>query len=257
VNASRLALSLLLLSGCTEPKRPPPPKGPAPLPALEPAAGASDGGADAERDALYRVVPAEVFGEKVPARAPRLELKGTAALLDGQPVDAARLSALEGELLLVTDDDTYLAQVAPHLAALARSKAEVALLHPQGAVAFPLVLRDEKGFQAWLDEPKPGKVRIIQRADGFELQTNVGKLPGADPNGPTVPVRSGVQDLTTLRRGLSRLKERFTSSPDLCIAPSFGMELKKTAEALIGNYRAPGEPIFEEICLVYPSGKKD
>ena len=124
--------------------------------------------------------------------------------------------------------------------------------HPTEAVAYPVVLRDEEGFRAWLDEAKPGKVRIIQRADGFELQTNVGKLPGADPNGPTVPLRGGQQDLATLRRGLARLKERFTVTEDVCYVPSFGSELRAITAAFSADYRAPGKPLFRQLCLVYP-----
>ena len=126
-----------------------------------------------------------------------------------------------------------------------------------GAVAsgtlFNLVLRDEQGFQAWLAEVAPGKLRIIQRADGFELSTNVGKLPGPDPSGPSVPVRGGKQDLATLRRGLGLLKGRFTTSEDLCLVPSFGTEVAQAARALSGAYTAPGESFFETLCFVYPT----
>jgi hypothetical protein len=37
------------------------------------------------------------------------------------------------------------------------------------------------------------------------------------------------------------------------LVPSFGTELAKIATALSGFYRAPGERIFSEICLVYPA----
>jgi hypothetical protein len=127
------------------------------------------------------------------------------------------------------------------------------LAHPDDAdVAFRLTLRDAPAFQAWIDEPVPGKVRVIHRADGFELQTNLGKLPGADPNGPTVPVRGGKMDLTTLQRGFVRVQAKFKSAPDVCFVPSFGMELQQIARALAVNYAKPDQPFFEGLCLVYP-----
>jgi hypothetical protein len=155
-------------------------------------------------------------------------------------------------VLLVPGAEVYLAQVAEQLARLDDAGAQVYLLHPEGQVAYPITLRDEPAFQAWLDEPKPGRVRVIQRSDGFELQTNVGKLPGADPNGPTVPLRGGQPDLALLRRGLGKLKERFTVTPDLCFVPSFGTELTRVAAAMSADYQESGQPIFEELCLVYP-----
>jgi hypothetical protein len=251
-----LALSL---AACSEKKAEPlKTLAPEPLPRLELPASA-DGGED--REAIYRVEPSPVFGEEAPAGAQvwKLEASGVRvgeSVLDAEKADdAARLKALlpEGAKVLLTSvGDVYLAQVAGALALLDDAGAEVFLAHPDGKVAYPLELRDEPGFQNWLDEAKPGKVRIIQRADGFELQTNVGKLPGADPNGPTVPLRGGQLDLATLRRGLGRLKDRFKVSPDVCYLPSFGTEISKVSAAMSSNYRAAGEPIFEETCLVYP-----
>jgi hypothetical protein len=154
-------------------------------------------------------------------------------------------------VLLVPDEDTYLAQVAPLLSRLDDAGAEVWLLHPGGEVAFRLVLRDEAAFGAWLDEAKPGRIRIIQRADGLELQTSIGKLPGKDPGGPTIPLRGGALDIALLREALQKLKGRF-GTEELCVVPSFGTELAKTAHVLSGDYSAMGEPIFRELCLVYP-----
>ena len=91
------------------------------------------------------------------------------------------------------------------------------------------------------------------RPDGFELSTSVGKLPGPDANGPSVPVRGGRQDIATLRLGLSRLKGRFKTSEDLCLVPSFGTEVAQAARALSGVYTAPGEPLFETLCFIYPT----
>ena len=81
-------------------------------------------------------------------------------------------------MLVVPDADTFLAQTSELMEVLRDAAAEVWLKHPDAAVAYRLVLRDEEGFRAWLAEVAPGKLRIIQRSDGFELTTSVGKLPG-------------------------------------------------------------------------------
>jgi hypothetical protein len=164
---------------------------------------------------------------------------------------------VRGLVLVEPTAQTYLVQAAPWLAWLDDAGATVLLAHPDAAVALPVVLRDEAGFQAWLDAPVPGKLRVIHRADGFELQTNMGKLPGADPNGPTVPVRGGQQDLLTLQRGLQRVRTRFPDAPDVCFVPSFGMELQQTIRAMATDYLAPGQTVFPQLCLIYPRPPKD
>lgn len=250
--AQPILIVLGLLLACTE-KAPPPPDlkaaAPQPLKPLDPA------------EAAFQVAPAAVFGEEPPSKAVRLSLKaGHAKLgeedfaLDSQDaMRALQAKAKEVTVLLSAQDDTFLAQAAPALEALDEAGATVWIQHPaEPRVAFPVLLRDEASFQIWIDEPKLGKVRAIQRADGFELMTKIGKLPGTDPNGPTVPVRGGQMDIATLRRGLSRLKDRFPKGDDACLVPSFGTELQAVARALSGFWSAARDPIFSQVCLVYP-----
>ena len=231
---------LVLLAGCQEqkPAAAIPRAQPKPLEPLERVV--VDAG-DA-RDALYEVVPFTPVGPAVPAGARLVALSGEKTVLP----------AGTGPVVLVPDEETYLAQIAPLLATLADAKEEVWLQHPEAAIAFKLKLRDAPEFQAWIDEPVPGKLRVIQRADGFELQTNLGKLPGGDPNGPTVPLRGGKLDLTTLQRGFQRIQGKFKSAPDVCFVPSFGTELEKIARAMSVNYVSPESAYFPETCLVYP-----
>jgi hypothetical protein len=251
--------ALVLGAGCREEKPAEPLTSLAPPPLAPLAADAVDAGGGGE--ALFHVQPAEVFGEEVPADALRLELAGDAVRLGGEsftpvrPEEAARVAErTRGKaVLLVPDADTFMVQTSELLQALRDAADEVWLQHPDAAVAYPLVLRDEEGFRAWLAEVAPGKLRIIQRSDGFELTTSVGKLPGADPNGPSVPVRGGRQDIATLRKGLERLKGRFKTAEDLCLVPSFGTEVAQAARALSAVYTAPGEPLFETLCLIYPT----
>ena len=236
----RFVLLALLSTGCTEqkPAAPIPRATPQPLAPLERVV--VDAG-DA-RDALYEVVPFTPLGPPVPAGARLVPLTG----------EKTTVPAGSGPIVLVPDEETYLAQLAPLLATLADGKEEVWLKHAEAPIAFKLKLRDAPEFQAWIDEPVPGKLRVIQRGDGFELQTNLGKLPGGDPNGPTVPLRGGKLDLTTLQRGFQRIQAKFKSAPDVCFVPSFGTELAKTAQAMSVNYVSPESAYFPETCLVYP-----
>jgi hypothetical protein len=255
--ASRLLAlcTAVLTAGCKQEEKAPSLTSLAPAP-LEPLGGvAVDGGSD-----LHRLAPAPVWGTPVPTEAMRVQLHGGEFQLGPRRFASALdagwaplLSELNGHTVLVVPDEaSYLAQVAPLFAALDDARSTVWLLHPSGAVAFQVLLRDEKAFDAWLDEPKPGKIRVIQRQDGLELVTGIGKLPGPDPNGPTVPVRGGRLDVATARLGLQRLRQRFPAATDACLLPSFGTELRAAATALSAFWSGAGQPLFETVCLVYP-----
>jgi len=271
---ARIFAAVLLLApgaGCREEKPAEPLQSlkPEPLPSLASGSGgrARDAGTSMPDEAVPTVEAAPVYGEPLPEEALRLDLAGEQVRLGPEsfaserPADAARLTErVRGrEVLLVPDADTYLVQASELLVVLRDSARTVWLKHPDAPVAYPLVLRDEEGFRTWLAEVAPGKLRIIQRSDGFELTTSVGKLPGPDANGPSVPVRGGRQDLATLRRGLGLLKGRFKTSEDLCLVPSFGTEVAQAARALGASYTAPGEPLFETLCFIFPTprGAKD
>lgn len=243
-----LAMALAVM-GC----RGKPPEGSAPRPQpkrlepLERVVAYADAGA--RGDEQFHVVPLKPVGPPAPSGATLVRLDGEGATVNGRRLE---VRALKGPFLLAPTPETYLAQVAGWLAQLDDARAEVWLAHPDQAIAFRLTLRDESSFQAWLDEPTAGKVRIIQREDGFEVATNMGKLPGWDPNGPTVPLRGGQFDLTTLQSGLTRVHQRFPEASDLCFVPAFGIELAQTARAMASDYLEADAPIFSIICLVYP-----
>ncbi|HEY8210494.1 MAG TPA: hypothetical protein VIG99_23590, partial [Myxococcaceae bacterium] len=232
---------LACASACTEKPAAPAPdlKAMAPQP-LQPLDG----------EQAFQVAPAPVFGEEPPAKVMRVVLGGGDFPLESaEAMKKLQEQAKGATVLLVALGDVYLAQAAAALQVLDEAEAQVWIQHPADArVAFPVLLRDEAAFQVWIDEPKLGKVRAIQRADGFELTTMIGKLPGADPNGPTVPVRGGQMDIATLRRGLGRLKDRFPKSEDACLVPSFGTEVQAIGRALSGFWSAAGEPIFSQVC---------
>ena len=250
-------LSLVALAGCQREESAPALKtlAPAPLAPLQEVLAA-----DAGREAAYHVKPAPVWGDAVPAPAVRVQLAGTHVQVAGVDYDVdtaeGRASVLallgKGPALLVPDTDTYLAQVAPLLAAFDDASAETWLLHPSGKVAFRVSLHDATAFDAWLHEPKPGALRIIQRQDGLELVSNMGKLPGGDANGPTVPRRGGQLDVSLAREGLERLKSRFGDADTLCVVPSFAAELRETASLLTAAWASADGPLFGGLCLVYP-----
>jgi hypothetical protein len=228
-----------------------------PMPKLEPleqvkAAASADASID-EREAIFRIVPIEVMGPAAPEKAMRLDLDGETVKQGGAPFDLKTVKQND-DVILVPVGETYLVQIAPVLAALDDVGADVFLQHPDQPIAWPIDLRDEAVFQTWIDDPEPGKVRVIQRADGFELQTNLGKLPGQDPNGPTVPVRGGQMDLKTLQRGLEKVAV-FFKTKDVCFVPSFGMELAQVSRAFAANWKAAEVAWFPTQCLVYPRPK--
>lgn len=232
-------LIVLLFVACAEKKAEPIPRAkPQPMEPLQRVV--ADAGVD--RDALYRVVPFTPVGPKVPRGLTTIELHG----------EAWTTPPKEGGVLLVADEETFIVQVAPLLMQFDDEGREVWLKHPDADIAFHVELRDAPEFQRWIDEPAPGKVRVIHRQDGFELTTNLGKLPGLDPNGPTVPVRSGEMDLTTLQKGFERVQAKFREAPDVCFAPAYGIELQKVARAMSVDYFDADTPYFKALCLVYP-----
>ena len=187
----------------------------------------------------------------MPAEASAIELHGSGtALLNREPLRSVR--GLR-KVLLLADADTFVAGASAVLAMLDSEGIETWLAHPNGSVAFKLSLKDEHAFQTWLDQPIPGRIRVIQRADGLELQTGLGKLAGPDPNGPTVPLREGHLDIRLMRQSLQSLRTRFPGATDACLVPSFGTELTRVADALSGFYEAPRKRLFDDLCLVYPA----
>lgn len=269
----RLLVVLLLALGCKKEQPPPKPMpAPKPLEALIPErpanAAAVDAGpnaTEAEREALFEVAPFTIHGKVAPANAVAIELVGDSmkvgdgglTIIDEGSAQKAVQSLGGAPVLLSSQDGTYLAQVTPLLTALDDAKAEVWLKHPEAPFSYKLVLRDEPAFQAWLDDPEPGKVRIIERADGYELTTGLGKLHGLDPNGPTVPVRGGKLDLATLQKGLDRVKARFKSAPELYFVPSYGTDLTNLARTVAANWLSNDEVVFSEQDWVYPRPVKE
>jgi hypothetical protein len=257
----RAALATLLACSCTQKSQPPTSVTPAVVPPQQVAA--KEAPSPEEREELFRVERAAPWGDELPKTSRSVRIEADRVLVDNVEVSRRASGWAERVVKLIearpcsalvdSDPERYLADVSELLAALAASDCEVWLRHPEAPLAFKLRLLDNAQFERWLSEPQPGRIRVIQRADGFELQTNMGKLAGPDPNGPTVPTRGGQLDIARLRSALLRVKERFSSAPDACLVPSFGTELPAIAKAFSGFYRAPSERILEQLCLVYPA----
>ncbi|MBI5481638.1 MAG: hypothetical protein HY906_22470 [Deltaproteobacteria bacterium] len=214
-----------------------------------------DAGQD-EKDTIYDVAPFSPWAQKAPEGAVRVELSGEKATAGGAPFDVATAKR-EVPVVLVVKGETFFAQAAALLTRLDDGGFDVWLAHPDVDGAYQVDLRDETRFQMWLEEATPGKLRVVQRADGFELQTNMGKLPGPDANGPSVPARGGKMDLATLQRGLSKVKSRFTEAPDVCFMPTFGTDVGDVVRALAANSLSADAPVYAQLCLVYPALRPD
>jgi hypothetical protein len=257
----RILWVLLALTACQRgPTDAPKLKPPEPLPRLLPTVLTDAGASEEEaREALFRVGPFVPTGPGVPGKAARIVVEENAATINGAKIDledaaalGKALAALGGAPVLISSKgETWITHLGPLLAALDDGKVETWFQHPDVMVAFEVKLFDAAAFSAWLDEPVPGKVRVIQRADGFELTTGMGKLLAADPNGPSVPVRGGMMDLPTLQRGLSLVKRRFKNATDLCFMPSFGTPVADAVRPMAANWVGHEGPIFEKLCFVY------
>ena len=254
----KYAVLIVLLASCTDkPKVAAPLQKPAPLEPLIAERVPTDSGSEA----TYTVKPFTFAGDPAPEGALRVDVAGSTLKCAGADSSLEQLKAKlsdQATVVLSFDSETYLAQVLPLLAVLDDSGAQLWLLSPDvPAIAWPVKLRDEVNFNAWLDAPVAGKLRVVHRADGFELQTNMGKLAGGDPKGPTVPTRGGALDLVTLQKGLDRVKQRFTEAPDVCFMPSYATSLHDATRAVAANWVTHEKVVFAGVCLVYPRPSTD
>ena len=239
-----LAGALMVAAGCKEEAPAPPLTSLAPEP-LSPVTATEGDSA---------VMPITPQGEKLPSDAQVFELNAT-ALEDGTLLQRAAQVSAGTSVVLRPDAEVYLVQAAPLLAQLADRGAKVWLAHPDGAFGYHLMLFDEPAYQHWIDLPEPGRLRVVMRGDGYELATSVGKLPGPDRNGPSVPLRQGRHDLGRLRLAFEALLDRFSTEDMVCWVPSFGMELQTVARSLAATYDDEGDPMLLRQCLVFPRPK--
>ncbi len=247
---------VVLLAACTQKPQAAaaPLQKPVPLEPLIAERVSGDAGVDSQ--GTYTVKPFTFVGSATSASALNLNVAGERLTLAGESISLENFKTKLGAqaaVVLAFDDETYLAQVLKLLALLDDANAELWLRSPDvPGLGWRVTLRDEANFNAWLEEPAGGKLRIVQRSDGFELQTNMGKLAGGDPKGPTVPTRGGSLDLVTLQNGLLRIKQRFTQAPDVCFMPTYGTTMHNATRAVAANWLPNEKRVFDTACLVYP-----
>ncbi len=136
---------------------------------------------------------------------------------------------------------------------LARMPRTARFLNPAATLAVRVRLLPDTEFRRWLDSGEGGRLRVIQRADGFEVAAAIGKVPGPDRHGPSIPTRVGQQDLASLQATLTALRRRFDDDKTLCFVPSFGTSLQSALRAVTAAYDEEGKPLFQDLCLVYPA----
>ena len=255
-------LLLLLLSACPAPKpqAEASPRALLPTSRSEPAQkedAPPDNEEDAEREKLHQVDSAEIWGETLPSDVGVLVVdeegrveRDNRLLTLSNPDDRKSLS-LKKAWMLAPRGEVYMALLSPVLAVLDDLGASVWLRHAEAQVAFEVSLKDEPAFQKWLADVVPGRVRLIQRADGLELSTVFGKVVGSDANGPSVPNRGGQIDLANARQGLLKLRQRFAAADEVGFVPSSATELQDVAHAMSANYRGMGKALFPKMFLVY------
>lgn len=107
-------------------------------------------------------------------------------------------------------------------------------------------------FGAWLDAERPlAKLRIVMRADGLEVVTDRGKVPGPDRYGPSLPSIGGRPDFDGLDTAAAKLHARFPDETIAGLAPSPSITVKQAARVLALLNGPQGER-FERTFLVYP-----
>ena len=188
----------------------------------------------------------------------RLKLPSGQTCLPQEPACARPLESLRGEKLwLELDSSLRMADLSAPLAALGQALKVgdtccLAVADSKGRRCVPLRPFSGDEFSAWLDADKPlGKIRVIMRADGLEVVTDRGKVPGPDRFGPSLPSVGTRPDFEALDTVISRIKARFPDEPEAGLAASPSISVAQAARVL-ALLNGPGGCRFEETFLVYP-----
>lgn len=98
--------------------------------------------------------------------------------------------------------------------------------------------RPAAALGAWMDAERPlAKIRLMVRADGMEVVTARGKIPGPDRYGPSIPTKDGRHDAALLSQSLARLAAYFPEERDaaLLASPQTAAQTVATALDALGN----------------------
>ncbi|MDR0965348.1 MAG: hypothetical protein LBM75_02375 [Myxococcales bacterium] len=111
--------------------------------------------------------------------------------------------------------------------------------------------RSAEALGAWMDAEKPlAKIRLMVRADGMEVVTVRGKIPGPDRYGPSIPTKSGSHDFNLLASSLAKLAAFLPSENEAALLSSPRTTAQTAARALgaLGN---ASEEQFEKLVFIY------
>lgn len=201
-----LLAGLIALAGC----RPAPPPIPSPPGLAEIPAG--HGSPYTPRPLLRIRDRALVLpsGEICPERGPCPGLQALA----GQPL------SIEFEASLIVAE---LSQPLGRIAAILGPSETICLRVAAAGQArcLDVLPRPSSALGAWMDAERPlAKIRLMVRADGMEVVTSRGKIPGPDRYGPSIPTKDGRHDAALLSQSLARLAAYFPEENDAALLAS-------------------------------------
>ena len=188
----------------------------------------------------------------------RLKLPDGRTCLPDEPSCAEPLTRLKGErLALELDSQLRMAELSAPLAALSLALKDggtccLAVADSAGRRCVPFQPFSGDDFGTWLDAELPlGKIRVVMRADGMEMVTDRGKLPGPDRYGPSLPSIGAKPDYDGLDAAAAKVKGRFPDEDTAGLAPSPSITVAQVARVL-AILNGHGGSRFESTFLVYP-----
>ena len=93
--------------------------------------------------------------------------------------------------------------------------------------------RPASALGPWMDAERPlAKIRLMVRADGMEIVTARGKIPGPDRYGPSVPTKGGRHDAALLSQSLAKLAAYFPDENHVALLASPQTSAQTVAMAL-------------------------
>lgn len=188
----------------------------------------------------------------------KLVLPSGQACLGQEGACREALGALRGkDLVLELDEKLRMADLSAAFAALGEALEDgdqVCLAVFDGKERRCVPFRPFSGddFGAWLDAEKPlGKIRIVMRADGLEVVTDRGKVPGPDRYGPSLPSPGARPDYAGVEDASRKLRARFRDEDTAGLVPSASIPVAQAARVL-SLLNGPQGERFEKTFLVYP-----
>lgn len=110
--------------------------------------------------------------------------------------------------------------------------------------------RPAEALGDWMDADKPlAKIRLMVRADGMEIVTVRGKIPGPDRYGPSVPTKGGGHDFDLLVVSLSKLAIHLSEENEAALLAS-PQTTAQTAARALGALGSASKGRFEKLLFI-------